>query len=161
MKFSVKDFFSKCEQIRSFLRMRSHLLKKFLMENFIFCEVIKSLMISYQHWNLFPIGLLKVKWLKNFLLLCTQMMVYCFFKDFGNVALCCNEMGIFNIDLNNINLDDTSYEKGDSGTILIRLLAWHIKFEKQKKLKSEELMPIAWHPKRWWSFWVSEDEKKE
>ena len=70
-------------------------------------------------------------------------------------------MGIFNIDLNNINLDDTSYEKGDSGTILIRLLAWHIKFEKQKKLKSEELMPIAWYPKRWWSFWVSEDEKKE
>ena len=55
-------------------------------------------------------------------------------------------------------------KKGDSGTILIRLLAQHIKFEKQKKLKekiSEELMPTAWRPKRWWSFWVSEDEKKE
>ena len=22
-------------------------------------------------------------------------------------------------------------------------------------------MPIAWHPNRWWDFWVSEDEKKE
>ena len=22
-------------------------------------------------------------------------------------------------------------------------------------------MPVAWHPKRWWSFCVSEDEKKE
>ena len=30
MKFSIKDFFSKCDQIRSFLRIRSHLLKKSL-----------------------------------------------------------------------------------------------------------------------------------
>ena len=37
MKFSIKDFFSKCEQIRSFLRIWSHLLKKSLMENFTFC----------------------------------------------------------------------------------------------------------------------------
>ena len=28
MKFSIKDFFSKCEQIRSFLPIRSHLQKK-------------------------------------------------------------------------------------------------------------------------------------
>ena len=39
MKFSIKDFFSKCDQIRSFLRMSPHLLKKTLMENFIFCVV--------------------------------------------------------------------------------------------------------------------------
>ena len=38
MKFSIKDFFSKCEQIRSFLRIWSHLLKKSIMENFIFCS---------------------------------------------------------------------------------------------------------------------------
>ena len=36
VKFSVKDFFSKCDQIRSFLRIWSYLLKKSLMENFIF-----------------------------------------------------------------------------------------------------------------------------
>ena len=36
MKFSIKDFFSKCDQIRSILRIWSHLLNKFLMENFIF-----------------------------------------------------------------------------------------------------------------------------
>ena len=30
MKFSMKDFFSKCDQIRSFLRIWSHLLKKIL-----------------------------------------------------------------------------------------------------------------------------------
>ena len=39
-KFSIKDFFSKCDQIHSFLRIGSHLLKKFLMEHFIFlCSV--------------------------------------------------------------------------------------------------------------------------
>ena len=39
MKFSIKGFFSKCEQIREKLRIWSHLLKKSLMENFIFCAV--------------------------------------------------------------------------------------------------------------------------
>ena len=39
MEFSIKDFFRKCDQIRSFLRIWSHLLKKSLMENFIFCAV--------------------------------------------------------------------------------------------------------------------------
>ena len=42
MKFSIKDFCSKCDQIRSFLRIWSHLLKKSLMENFIFCAVIQA-----------------------------------------------------------------------------------------------------------------------
>ena len=37
MKFSIKDFFSKCGQIRRFLRIWSHLMKKSLMENFISC----------------------------------------------------------------------------------------------------------------------------
>ena len=36
---TFKDFFSKCDQIRSFLRIWSHLLKKSLMENFIFYAV--------------------------------------------------------------------------------------------------------------------------
>ena len=40
MKFSIKDFSSKCGQIRSFLQIRSHLLKKSLMKNFIFCPVM-------------------------------------------------------------------------------------------------------------------------
>ena len=39
MKFSIKDFFSKCDKIRNFLRNPSHLLRKSLMENFIFCAV--------------------------------------------------------------------------------------------------------------------------
>ena len=36
MKFSIRDFSSMCDQIHSFLRIWSHLLKKSLMENFIF-----------------------------------------------------------------------------------------------------------------------------
>ena len=40
MKFSMRDFFSKCDQIRSFLRIWLHLLKKSFMENFIFVEWI-------------------------------------------------------------------------------------------------------------------------
>ena len=36
MKFSIKDIFSKCDQIRRKLRIWLHLLKKSLMENFIF-----------------------------------------------------------------------------------------------------------------------------
>ena len=39
MKFSIKNFLSKCYQICSFLRIWSHLLKESLMENFIFCAV--------------------------------------------------------------------------------------------------------------------------
>ena len=39
MKFSIKDFFSKCDQIHSFLRIWSHLMNKSLMENFIFCAI--------------------------------------------------------------------------------------------------------------------------
>ena len=36
MKIFIKDFFSKCDQIRRKLRIWSHLQKKSLMENFIF-----------------------------------------------------------------------------------------------------------------------------
>ena len=39
MMFSIKDFFSTCAQIRRFLRIWSHLLKKSLIENFVFCAV--------------------------------------------------------------------------------------------------------------------------
>ena len=38
MKFSIKDFFGKCDQIRRKLRIWYHLLKKSLMENIIFVQ---------------------------------------------------------------------------------------------------------------------------
>ena len=42
MRFSIKDFFSKCDQIHSFLRIWSHLLKKSFMKSFIFCALYKK-----------------------------------------------------------------------------------------------------------------------
>ena len=39
MNFSIKDFFSKFDQICRKLQIWSYLLKKSLMENFIFCAV--------------------------------------------------------------------------------------------------------------------------
>ena len=87
-----------------------------------------------------------------------------FNDDSGNVVLSRNETGILNIDLNNINLDNNFDEDYPDTIILIRLLAWHIKFEKRKEFEkkiSEELIPTAWHPKRWWNFCMSRDQKKE
>ena len=55
LKFSIRDFFSKCDQIRSLLRISSHLLKKSLMESFIFCTVI----VSWLTWG-FLKGLLSM-----------------------------------------------------------------------------------------------------
>ena len=40
MKFSIKDFLSKCGQIPRKLRIWSHLLKKYLIENFNFWTVL-------------------------------------------------------------------------------------------------------------------------
>ena len=38
MKFSIENFYSKCDQIRKKLRIWSHLLDKSLMENLIFLQ---------------------------------------------------------------------------------------------------------------------------
>ena len=40
MKFSIKEFFSKCDQIRRTLRIWSHLMKKSLMEFFVQCVIV-------------------------------------------------------------------------------------------------------------------------
>ena len=73
-------------------------------------------------------------------------------------------MGILNKDHDTINFDN-NFDKYDPDAIIhVRLLAWHIKFEKHKALKkelNEELIPVMWDPKRWQNFCVSEDEKKE
>ena len=61
--------------------------------------------------------------------------IFYFNKDSGNYVFSCNEMGILNIDLNNINLDNNFDEEDPNTIILIGLLACHIKFEKRKELK--------------------------
>ena len=44
IKFFIKNFFSKCDEIGSFLQIWSHLPKKSLMENFIFCAMLLTYM---------------------------------------------------------------------------------------------------------------------
>ena len=72
IKFSIKDFFSKCDQIRRKLRILSHLLKKSLMENFIFCAVfmsqdeLLSLSIHVEFLlNLIPVLKTKMVWFRD------------------------------------------------------------------------------------------------
>ena len=41
---------------------------------------------------------------------------------------------------------------------------WYIEYKKSKAQKlsiKEELMPIAWHPSRWWDWCMPEEEKKK
>ena len=49
MKFSIDDFFSKFDQTLRKPRIWSHLLKKSLMENFIFCAVRAFPDDEYRH----------------------------------------------------------------------------------------------------------------
>ena len=79
------------------------------------------------------------KMIKNlFTALYTYDNILYFNEDSGNTVFSRNGMGILNIYLNNINLDDIDYNQDDPKTIIyIRLLDCHIKFKKCKALKKE------------------------
>ena len=66
---------------------------------------------------------------KPFNALYTEKNILCFNEDSCNVVFNCNGMGILNIDLNNINLDN-NFDEDDPDTIIL------IKFEKRKTLKN-------------------------
>ena len=121
---------------------------------------------SLATWKLIPNWFVTSRMIKNLstALYADENTLY-FNEDSGNVVFNCNEMGILNVDLNNINLDNNFDEDDPDTIILIRFLVWHTKFEKRRELKkkkiSEELMPVAWHPTIWWNWCMSEDEKEE
>ena len=52
----LRDFFSKCDQIRRFLRIWSYLLKKSLMKNFIFCPVRMNRGHSFSTYTKFSVS---------------------------------------------------------------------------------------------------------
>ena len=59
MTLSIKDFFSKCDQIRSFLKIWLHLLKTSLIEHFMFCAVefiqaCMTILLHRRNQTLFP-----------------------------------------------------------------------------------------------------------
>ena len=56
MKFSIKNFCSKCDQIRRKLRIWSHLVKKSLMENFIFWALYGPWRVSFEACQDLPAG---------------------------------------------------------------------------------------------------------
>ena len=60
-----------------------------------------------------------------------------FNEDSCDSVFDCNGMGILNRDLNNINFDNKFDEDVPDTIVRIRLLAWHITFEKRKALKKE------------------------
>ena len=74
-------------------------------------------------------------------------------------------MGILGVHFDKINLkDDDKFLKHDPDTIIhVRLLSWRSKFEKRKLFKdvSKELIPVTWHPKRWWDLCFLRMRKKE
>ena len=44
-----------------------------------------------------------------------------------------------------------------------KLIEWRNGYKKRKAQKAEikeELMPIAWHPSRWWDWCMPDDEKE-
>ena len=51
LTFSIKDFLSNCDQMSSFVRIFSHLMKKFLMENIIFVQCSLRDPIHVQEYN--------------------------------------------------------------------------------------------------------------
>ena len=100
----------------------------------------KTVDISLGTLKIIPNWFVTKKWLKNSLRFLRRLrrlpsLQNYSNEDSGNVVFNCNEMGILNIDINNINLGN-NFDEDDSDTnILIRLSAWHIKFEKPKALK--------------------------
>ena len=66
MKFSIKNFFSKCDQIHSSQRIWSYLLKKSLMESFTFLCRGQMTKWKWQHFILFLWDIAVKKTLRNF-----------------------------------------------------------------------------------------------
>ena len=76
---------------------------------------------------------------KLYTALYTDKNILYFDEDSSHVIFCCNGMGILNINLNSIELGDTDEDDPDT-IIFIRLLAWHIKFQKRKALRKELIL---------------------
>ena len=94
---------------------------------------------SLATWKLILNWFVTSRMIKNlFTALYADENILYFNEDSGNVVFNCNEMGIFNIDLNNINLDNNFDEEDPDTIILIRFLVWHPKFEKRKELKKND-----------------------
>ena len=93
------------------------------------------------------------KWLIYADLFADENMLF-FDKYSDHSTFTTGEKGVLCVNLNNINLDDANFYEDDPIIIIyIRLLTWHNKLKQRKAFKKEikkKLMPLAWHPTRWW-----------
>ena len=82
MKFSITDFFNKCDKTCIFLQTWSHLLKKSLMGNFIFfCSEVQSVIHVITILNLFHL-LLQKNHIQNM-----SILLYLRYHKLGNHCL--------------------------------------------------------------------------
>ena len=74
-------------------------------------------------------------------------------------------MGIFSVDLNNIDLNDVNFDEDDPKPIIhVIYMAWHITFKQRNRFKKDlnkKFMSVAWHPTRHGDWCMSGDKKKE
>ena len=85
-------------------------------------------------------------------------------EDANSVKFFSGEMGLFSVDHNKINLDVHDFDEDDPKTIIhVRPIAWRNRFQKKacKKSISKELMPVPWHPTRWWDSCMPEMKKRK
>ena len=91
MKFSIKEFFGKCHQVRRNLI----LLKKSLMENFIFCAVKKGLLQK-------TVKHLKWSFLQKYFYV--QTLIYCIIKFRKLLSKTYCPEKILSLDLRNLKI---------------------------------------------------------
>ena len=60
-------------------------------------------------------------------------------------------------------MSEKSMLKVESKTIYVRRMTLHNRYKRKscKKDISKELMPVAWHPTKWWDWCMPEDDKNE
>ena len=113
---------------------------------------------------MFIIGLLQVKWLKKLHdALFANGGIPFFNEDSGNVTFSRDEIDIFIVNLDKINLYGVNFDE-DYLEINVRLIAWQNIFKQSKSYKngiSKELIPVAWHPTRWLDWCMPEDEERK
>ena len=92
-------------------------------------------------------------------------LILIFHEAFGKVTSFSSKIGFLSVDLDKINLDDVSFDKDDPELLFISDF-WSslINLKNVKHLKTiqaKTLMPVTWHPTRWWDWCLAEEQKKE
>ena len=82
--------------------------------------------------------------------------------DSNSATFFINDIDLNSVFLFNINLTDENFDYYDPATINhLGLWIGMPNLNNGKPLKKEVLMPVTWHPAKWWDWCLSEDQKKE